>query len=155
MDVKVRELEARRSDYLRRVQAGEEVVVTLRGRRVARIVAESESAREEESDAELRAGLAKAWRLGRVGAPQLRSLVEDADRDWERLRHINVDARLVKAAGAFAEQHGLRGYVSMHLAAAARISSRVGDSGRVRFFAFDQGLNAAAAKVGMDLVQLD
>lgn len=105
--------------------------------------------------AELRAGLAKACRLGRVNDSQLRSLVEDADRDWARLRHISVDAHLVMAAGALAEQHGLRGFDSLHLAAASRLSRRVGDAARLRFFAFDQGLNAAAAKVGMGLVQLD
>lgn len=38
MDVPVRELKARLSEYLRRVQQGEEVVITQRGRPVGRIV---------------------------------------------------------------------------------------------------------------------
>lgn len=41
MDVSVRELKNRLSEYLRRVQAGEVVHVTLRGRRVARLEAET------------------------------------------------------------------------------------------------------------------
>lgn len=38
MDVSVRELKSRMSEYLRRVAAGEEVVVTSRGKTVARLV---------------------------------------------------------------------------------------------------------------------
>ncbi len=44
MVVGVRELKARLSEYLARAQAGEEVVVTDRGRPVARIVALSDAA---------------------------------------------------------------------------------------------------------------
>lgn len=39
MDVPVRELKDRLSEYLRRVQAGEEVVVTSHGRAIVRMVA--------------------------------------------------------------------------------------------------------------------
>ncbi|HET8700188.1 MAG TPA: type II toxin-antitoxin system prevent-host-death family antitoxin [Nitrococcus sp.] len=39
MDVSVRELKNHLSEYLRRVQAGEELTVTLRGRPVARFTA--------------------------------------------------------------------------------------------------------------------
>lgn len=51
MDVSVRELKNRLSEYLRRVQAGEEVHVTLRGRRVARLLPEPESMSEEDAEA--------------------------------------------------------------------------------------------------------
>lgn len=40
MDVPIRELKNRLSEYLRRVQAGEEVHVTLRGKRIARLLPE-------------------------------------------------------------------------------------------------------------------
>jgi prevent-host-death family protein len=40
MDVSVRELKAHLSEYLKRVEAGEVVAVTNRGRRVARILPE-------------------------------------------------------------------------------------------------------------------
>jgi prevent-host-death family protein len=40
MDVTVRELKARLSEYLKRVEAGEVIGVTNRGRRVARILPE-------------------------------------------------------------------------------------------------------------------
>lgn len=49
MDVSVRELKSRLSEYLRRARAGEEVHVTLRGRRVARLVAEAPDAEPEQA----------------------------------------------------------------------------------------------------------
>jgi len=67
VDVTVRELKARLSDCLRRVRAGEEVVVTLRGRRVARIVAEPEFAATEDDDAEI---VARLDELPWVNAPE-------------------------------------------------------------------------------------
>lgn len=59
MEVSVRELKDRLSEYLRRVEAGEEVVVTSRGRAVARLAAPRASprrrlSREEEAVAALR-----------------------------------------------------------------------------------------------------
>ncbi len=54
MDVGVRELKAKLSEYLSRVAAGEQIVVTDRGRPVARLVAlEAESAVER--------GIAEGW----------------------------------------------------------------------------------------------
>jgi len=49
MDVSVRELKSRLSEYLRRVRAGEDVHVTLRGRRVARLIAEASDAEPEDA----------------------------------------------------------------------------------------------------------
>jgi prevent-host-death family protein len=40
MDVSIRELKNRLSEYLRRVQAGEPLYITARGRRVARVLPE-------------------------------------------------------------------------------------------------------------------
>lgn len=40
MDVSIRELKNRLSEYLRRVQAGESLYITARGRRVARVLPE-------------------------------------------------------------------------------------------------------------------
>lgn len=51
MEVSVRELKARLSAYLRRVQRGEEVVVTNRGRPISRIVPVSHELDMTEADA--------------------------------------------------------------------------------------------------------
>jgi prevent-host-death family protein len=54
MDVSIRELKSRLSEYLRRVQAGEPLYITARGRRVARVLPEpvgtAERARETLAD---------------------------------------------------------------------------------------------------------
>ncbi|CAN5227501.1 hypothetical protein BH20GEM2_BH20GEM2_05430 [soil metagenome] len=50
MHVSVRELKARLSEYLRRVQDGEEVIITLRGTPVGRIVRLSQAEESSEAD---------------------------------------------------------------------------------------------------------
>lgn len=52
MDVSVRTLKNRLSEYLRRVQGGEEVHVTLRGERIARLVPERAASHREGSETE-------------------------------------------------------------------------------------------------------
>lgn len=53
MNVSIRELKNRLSEYLRRVQAGEQVTVTLRGKRIARLsaVIEQDETRDPVADA--------------------------------------------------------------------------------------------------------
>jgi prevent-host-death family protein len=53
MEVSVREIKNRMSEYLRRVQAGEEIVITSRGRPVARLAPLSESWQASQSEEEL------------------------------------------------------------------------------------------------------
>lgn len=53
MGISVRELKSRLSEYLRKVAAGEEVVVTSRGKEVARLVPPRSRRRAAESEAEL------------------------------------------------------------------------------------------------------
>lgn len=53
MGVTVRELKSRLSEYLRRVAVGEEVVVTSRGREVARLVPPRTPRRAASTEAEL------------------------------------------------------------------------------------------------------
>ena len=56
MDVAVRELKNRLSEYLRRVEAGEEVVVTSRGRPVAQLVPIRRAVSESSADLRKRLG---------------------------------------------------------------------------------------------------
>lgn len=53
MEISVRELKSRLSEYLRRVATGEEVVVTSRGKAVARLLPPSARRRAASSEAEL------------------------------------------------------------------------------------------------------
>jgi len=71
MHVSVRDLKAKLSRYLKEARAGQNVVVTSRGRPVARLLAVSEDAAEEPSGEELlrRLKLLPGVRLGAGGKP--------------------------------------------------------------------------------------
>ena len=80
------------------------------------------SSRTRLVDAEGRAVLAQAHRLGRVTSSQLRTLVVGLDDLYGQLDRIDVDDRLVVCAGELAETHELRGYDAVHLAALERVA---------------------------------
>ena len=93
-----------------------------------------------------RAALAQAQRLGRLTARQLRTAVRELDARYGELDLVEVDDHLARRAGELAEAHGLRGYDSVHLAAA----DRVRDSDLV-VVAGDGVLLAAARTEGMSI----
>jgi antitoxin (DNA-binding transcriptional repressor) of toxin-antitoxin stability system len=72
MNVSVRELKAHLSEYLCRVQAGEEFDVTLRGRPIARLGATLAARQSDDPEAAVRAQLGSlSWvRLGSGGKPE-------------------------------------------------------------------------------------
>ena len=72
-------------------------------------------------DPEGRAALARAHRIGRLTAEQLRSAVRGLEHRMDELDIIEIDDGLALAAGAFAEARALRGYDAVHLAAADRL----------------------------------
>jgi predicted nucleic acid-binding protein len=94
-----------------------------------------------------RAALAQAHRLGRLTARQLRAAVRELDAKYGELDLVDVDDQLARRAGELAEAHRLRGYDSVHLAAA----DRVRDSDLV-VVAGDGALLAAARTEGMSVV---
>jgi hypothetical protein len=93
---------------------------------------------------EARAALAQAHRLGRVTAQGLRSAVDDLDRRCEQLDLLDIDGALAKQAGDLAEQHALRGYDAVHLAAAHRVNDA-----ELVVVAGDRPLLAAATAAGL------
>ena len=101
--------------------------------------------------AELRAALAKAQRMKRLSAEQKSLLIPVIDQDWETLNVILPTEMLIKRAANFADQFGLRGYDSIHLAAAEAISLQIMPQPLV-FACFDNHLNAAAKALGMSVL---
>jgi hypothetical protein len=99
--------------------------------------------------AEGRAALAMAHRMDRIDEPRLRNAVGDFEILHEQLDLVEVTDRLVRDAGALAEEFGLRGYDAVHLASA----KLVGDPDLV-LAAGDQSLIAAARQVGMATADL-
>lgn len=70
---------------------------------------------------EARAALAQAERLDRVSARDLRRAVRALDSRFEEMDLVEIDDPLAHLAGEKAEDHGLRGYDAVHLAAALRV----------------------------------
>lgn len=100
---------------------------------------------------ELRAALRKAKRMGRIGEGHLDALVADVDRDWPLFQILSVDATLAKRAGELAHDFELRGYDSVHLAAAEAVAAQVAPA-PFRFAAFDDALTRAATSLGLSLI---
>jgi len=99
--------------------------------------------------AETRAGFARAARMGRITPRRLSTLKEELERDWQRMDVLTVDEHTVRRAGDLAERFALRGYDSVHLAAAEMTMVRLGSGADFHFLAFDRALAKAAAALGM------
>ncbi len=73
--------------------------------------------------AEVSAALARASRLGRLTADAHDRALAELESVWAQMDVLNVDDDLVRAAGALARDHALRGYDAVHCAAGLRVSS--------------------------------
>ena len=94
--------------------------------------------------AEARAALARRRRENALGEGDYRTAISALDRDWRAFTRLEVDDALARLAGVLAEQHALRGFDAVHLAAALTLQQRIGD---VAFMAFDGMLSKAANKL--------
>jgi len=98
--------------------------------------------------AEMRATFAKAQRMGRMNQATKDLAVASFESDWQTCQVIDVRDPLIRRAGDLAERFGLRGYDSVHLAAAEAISLLLMPE-TLAFVCFDERLNAAARALGM------
>ncbi len=90
---------------------------------------------------EARAALARRQREGQLKPDDLRTAVTALDGDWSTYTRLEVDDALARLAGVLAEQHALRGFDAVHLAAALTLNQQRHD---VTFISFDARLNEAA-----------
>jgi len=95
---------------------------------------------------EARAALARRCREGGLDKPGLRRAVVALERDIESFVIVEIGAQLARRAGQLAEQHALRGFDAIHLAAALELGQLLADS--PEFFTFDQRQARAAAAEG-------
>jgi uncharacterized protein len=91
-----------------------------------------------------RAALAAARRLDRLGADEHREALADFEALHGDLATVGVDQALAVRAGQYAEDLGLRGYDSVHLATALEL----GDE-EVVVVTWDRDLARAAEEVGL------
>ena len=100
--------------------------------------------------AEMRAAFAKMHRMKRLTVAELNKIKRAFEHDWQNTLHVQPTEMLIRRAGELAEQHGLRGYDSVHLAAAEALAHTSTPLPLV-FAGFDATLNNAARKMGMAL----
>jgi predicted nucleic acid-binding protein len=99
------------------------------------------------SRAEVAAGLAKAVRARIVMDDVAKRAQRSFAGDWTDLLRVPVTEALVERADALAWEHGLRGYDSVHLAAALTWQESAGEE--IVLATFDQQLWAAAKRTGL------
>lgn len=73
------------------------------------------------------------------------------ERDWKAVNAILPHEPMLRRAGELAERFWLRGYGSVHLAAAESLLAVPG-SEFLRFASFDRALNEAARAIGLRLL---
>jgi hypothetical protein len=93
-----------------------------------------------------RAALAAARRLDRLGADEHRKAFADFEELYADLITVGVDKELVVRAGEYAEDLGLRGYDSVHLATALELRDD-----EVVLVTWDQDLTRATEEVGLSV----
>lgn len=101
--------------------------------------------------AEMRASLQKLRRMKRLTDKELTKIKRAFEKDWLNIAHIQPTDFMMRRAGELAEQHNLRGYDSVHLAAADTLAANSAPQPLV-FACFDTNLNTAAQKLGMQLL---
>ena len=97
--------------------------------------------------AEISAALARASRLGRLTADAHDRAMAALESVWAQMDVLDVDDDLVRAAGALARDHALRGYDAVHCAAALRVTS-----GTTVALAGDRDLLAAWQREGLQVL---
>lgn len=97
--------------------------------------------------AEMCAAFAQAVRVQRLTDADRAHQKDCFDADWDALQVLPVDEPLVRRAGKLAEDFELRGFDSVHLAAAERVWREAPDN--FQFAAFDARLASAARTLGM------
>ena len=97
-----------------------------------------------------RAALAQARRMGRLSPRQLRSAVVELESLDRQLDHVEITAPLAARPGQLAEDHALRGYDAVHLAAVELLAD-----GDLVVVAGAQDLRSAARALGLATANLD
>ena len=93
---------------------------------------------------EARAAFAQAERRGRLASADLPGALDALEGLYSQLDLLEVDDLLVRRAGELAQQHALRGYDAIHLAAAERVHDDT-----TLMVAGDGELCAAAGALGL------
>jgi predicted nucleic acid-binding protein len=102
---------------------------------------------------ECRAAFARKRRQGGFSPADHARCRRQLERDWDQFHAVAVTPGLLRRAAAFSEEHGLRAYDSVHLAAAEAVRAASGGRMEFRFAVFDAELARAAQLAGFTLLE--
>ncbi len=91
-------------------------------------------------------------RIGRTTAAELAEHKKELEADWDNTGIVMPEMNLIRRAGDLAEQFGLRGYDSVHLAAAESLHTAVQND--LVFACFDDDLSRAAKAIGLGVFEI-
>lgn len=103
---------------------------------------------------EIRAAFAKILGMRRINVEALESIKQAFEQDWMAIGVVGVNESLIRRAGDLAESLALRGYDSVHLAAAEALHVQKSSGTGFCFAGFDQKLNQGAARLGIGLLKI-
>lgn len=104
---------------------------------------------------EMRAALGRAVRQRRLKPRVLAEQLGRFESDWAQARVVAVHEQLLRLAGDLADEHGLRAYDSLHLAAVLEVARAFPSDVDFRFAVFDGELRRTADALGLVLVPED
>ena len=102
---------------------------------------------------ECRAAFVRKRKLGQLAADDHRRCRRQLDRDWREFHTVRVTADLIHRAAALSDEHGLRAYDSVHLAAVEAVYAASDGAAEFRFGVFDTELKRAAKSAGLPLLE--
>jgi predicted nucleic acid-binding protein len=102
---------------------------------------------------EIRATFAKIHGMKRISVEALESIKQAFEQDWMAIGVVGVNESLIRRAGDLAEILALRGYDSVHLAAAEALNVQKSSGTDFCFAGFDQKLNQGASRLGITLLK--
>lgn len=100
--------------------------------------------------AEARAAFARLNREDRLSQSSHAKIKVQFDDDWGKYAKVETLNDLVRRAGDLAEAFALRGFDSVHLAAAEYVKNK--STAAIIFACFDRRLNRAASALGMKTI---
>lgn len=104
------------------------------------------------SEPELASALARRYREGRLTVLERDRLMEAMERDVASLHVVEISAEVSALACRLLLHHKLRAGDALHLASALVVAGRL--DLRLRFVAFDENLNEAAEREGLEVPTL-
>lgn len=99
---------------------------------------------------EAHAAFAKAQRMGMLSLAEMKRVTASFVSDWPAFAKINITKRLLNRAAGLSQSEGLRGYDSLHLAAAEQLQAQSDEP--ITLACFDQGLRRAGERLGFPIV---